>query len=1227
MPDCHICGKAYRRTEHRNRHLEVTHGKNARTFPCTYSGCDKVFQRNDVRTRHEALHKSGKPIRKSTVPRARSSASAAEPSAVGSDVSPPAKRPMMDHDLEDLQRQRDRPLLPRPSQDHGPVYDQRPISAGDDPNQQASLSSLAHHAAQQHQQHQQPDHHQQQDHQQPDHHQQQHHHQPPFAHQRLPSHAHAHQPPWSSPSPSTLSPHSAILASDTRPPQTLHYGQPHHRGYEASSPPLPAAFPDAHFLFSNLPPPQQESSDLGLHDAGIDWSGLDWMFDAMPTSTSDSGTNPLLISPASQPATAASVGQHGHSQAAASLGAAALDLGMGPPEPRTAVTAAWNLPLQGAAPQQPAQQPANNDSSPCVAAPPTTYHARSTFVPSAQYRPQDGQEAQEHPGHASMPPASSVEGLAPTARPGSAAEASANHPHRGVGQDLDHADEAGEPTSVAGSARLLPPKSKPRSQKVMSIHNLVDGTSEWPHDYNPASSRPTTVELTQYRLSLDSRERSASTASSGVPLSLAPPPPPPPAQRVLIRMVDEDAPYPAPSPAADPSAQPASSGGPFFARQHPGVDPLGDQDDPPTAARPDDDDPCYRVTDAAREQLLAFIRRSCTHAWSRFRLAGRTEGFLTTQELGKLVRLFFRHYSPEVPFIHQASFRPEAVPSALLLMVVTVGLVYFPRTLRTYAEADRLRLTSNAAHLSVALAELARIGVVSAVESDQRGFLQVFVSQSWLLQQTFGLGGGDKRLHQLAERNRGGIITFARRLGLLRVRHDVGGTDSPQPAANAAAGSRAASRKGTPLTSLEQKWQAWIDIETRLRLGWAIYLYDQQYTSLLDVPPLLIYSEISSSLPCDERLWTAKSAQEWQNLLNPPTRPSSSSSPSPLAVIASSPPFIPVLRSLLGTATSAPVSLNRFGAIVIATTLYRLMWDGSKQSVLFDDGGPLDDAAQVLRARSMEGPAPALSSPMGNKCAEVLDLLCRAVLPAPVLAPAASSKTATHPLLLNLELVKALADLHFSGPPGFIEELKNAAGRMGMASHIQRSASASLSSFFGSPRNETAARRMLATAAKLYACVTAGAHGRTLAWVTGLFEAALVSWAYVRFTPTAASDRRQCAICANQVVHLGSADPADQDRVERWVRGISSDCPRCSAEQADSTHCCSVVFDGLGLVGRGTGWHPGPAPPSRVSTQLVLMRFAEAMRKLDWGLARNFCAVLARLAESRVDETAGAPSC
>ena len=206
--------------------------------------------------------------------------------------------------------------------------------------------------------------------------------------------------------------------------------------------------------------------------------------------------------------------------------------------------------------------------------------------------------------------------------------------------------------------------------------------------------------------------------------------------------------------------------------------------------------------------------------------------------------------------------------------------------------------------LAVALNELARRAVTYMRETDRHVMFDTSIIKAWLLQSMFGLFCGSRMLYQHAEMSRGGLVTAARRMHLLR----------PSLSFVEELGRRRVT--ATP----EELRRAYADDEERRRLGWGIYvsvrptleipltycqLYDMQISCLLNISPLFSVGEVNMPLPSDEQTWNAPGSNFESELQQPQISN-----------------FRAVLDSLISKGT-LPQPLNPFGFSLMAYTLYR----------------------------------------------------------------------------------------------------------------------------------------------------------------------------------------------------------------------------------------------------------------------------------------------------------------
>ncbi|KAI5479046.1 zinc finger, C2H2-type transcription factor [Pseudohyphozyma bogoriensis] len=94
---------------------------------------------------------------------------------------------------------------------------------------------------------------------------------------------------------------------------------------------------------------------------------------------------------------------------------------------------------------------------------------------------------------------------------------------------------------------------------------------------------------------------------------------------------------------------------------------------------------------------------------------------------------------------------------------------------------------------------------------------------------------------------------------------------------------------------LEAVWKQWVAIETRRRVAFIVFLADLETATKFDAAPLYPFSELCIDLPAHDKLWNAKSADEWLRLRLLDT------TPRPV-------PFLDAIRALLSPEPPSPFS-------------------------------------------------------------------------------------------------------------------------------------------------------------------------------------------------------------------------------------------------------------------------------------------------------------------------------
>ncbi|KAM0749943.1 hypothetical protein T439DRAFT_326828 [Meredithblackwellia eburnea MCA 4105] len=291
------------------------------------------------------------------------------------------------------------------------------------------------------------------------------------------------------------------------------------------------------------------------------------------------------------------------------------------------------------------------------------------------------------------------------------------------------------------------------------------------------------------------------------------------------------------------------------------------------------------ITESTFGKIFELIESTHTSPWPQVSL----QSFPSAATLSVCVNLYFQRFHPTFPILDWGRISSQEVETVLLLAIAAIGSTYSPQL----------------EGLGVALTELVRRAIAHLREVDPRLKFEVYIVQAALLNAIFSLFSGSRKLYHEAEVARSSLVTAARRLGLLR--------------SNTTAVEHLSRRQGLEVPSPEEWRAAYLEDEERLRLGWGIYIFDNQMSTLLNLQALFSVSEISEStlLPIDGRIFHGDSANlpQW---IGAPSRPL----------------FRKTLEHLI-TKGSFGTNLTPFGTVIMSLTLYRLCLDATYTQSIF----------------------------------------------------------------------------------------------------------------------------------------------------------------------------------------------------------------------------------------------------------------------------------------------------
>ncbi|KIM99147.1 hypothetical protein OIDMADRAFT_56312 [Oidiodendron maius Zn] len=431
-----------------------------------------------------------------------------------------------------------------------------------------------------------------------------------------------------------------------------------------------------------------------------------------------------------------------------------------------------------------------------------------------------------------------------------------------------------------------------------------------------------------------------------------------------------------------------------------------------------------RVEDSMRDAMLSLVGISHKPHWPDIDVTA----FPSTQTLTVCINLYFRHFHDTLPILRRPTFRVADAAPVLLLAMAAIGAMY---------SRDGL------SGLAIAMNELARRAIAYMRENNRQAMFDTSIVQAWLLQSIFGLFCGSRMLYQHAEISRGGLVTAARRMHLLR------------PSLTFVEELQRRKETATP----EELRKACADDEERRRLGWGIYLYDMQISCLLNISPQFSIGEVNMPLPTDEEIWNA---------------PASTTHFESELLQSNSSNFRHIMSGLL-TNGKLPQPLNPFGYSLIAHTLYRQCTDACE-----------NDKFLSLHLTSTAHPYRlAFPSSFNHNPQILLDQLsdsCNTVSCMP------------NSLIVSVSALSHLGHVQFTWP-GFLENIKIAAGKSGTEASKGEARSWLSSRILDDPVN---ARAILVHAGQLTSLLARFTFD-TPSESVWMFDAALTFWAIVKF--------------------------------------------------------------------------------------------------------------------------------
>ena len=213
--------------------------------------------------------------------------------------------------------------------------------------------------------------------------------------------------------------------------------------------------------------------------------------------------------------------------------------------------------------------------------------------------------------------------------------------------------------------------------------------------------------------------------------------------------------------------------------------------------------------------------------------------FPSREVLDIFCQVYFETFHKHYPFLHCATFANSKNNCVLIVAVAAIG-ARFTRMQESQLIAD-------------SLTEVLRRLFSYYLEKNNTCVRQIENMQAYVLFLISSLYSGNARLMEIANGLHSQVIVRSRRKMLYTSQLELENVLT-----------------GSTSLSLDSQWKLWRIDEARRRLGFMIWLFDNERALLFDLRPMLSLSEMQNTLPCSERLWAAPTALAWKSKFTGP---------------------------------------------------------------------------------------------------------------------------------------------------------------------------------------------------------------------------------------------------------------------------------------------------------------------------------------------------------------------
>ncbi|PHH78357.1 hypothetical protein CDD82_3086 [Ophiocordyceps australis] len=215
---------------------------------------------------------------------------------------------------------------------------------------------------------------------------------------------------------------------------------------------------------------------------------------------------------------------------------------------------------------------------------------------------------------------------------------------------------------------------------------------------------------------------------------------------------------------------------------------------------------------------------------------------LTLEMMQRCLDEFWDKISPRLPMLHQPSFRVNACPILLLLVMMALGAASSSYSKNAPAQSSDLAM----------FADLVITGIRWEILTchDSAPPVALWVAQALLLVEFFEKLYSSRRLHERAHIYHPSFLTLLRRGSPLI--GSPGGETPTDPQQDAS--------RETPDTHVEAWWAKWIAAESMRRVVFVAFMLDIMHAAMFGHASEMAAHEIRLPLPCEDFVWKASNA-------------------------------------------------------------------------------------------------------------------------------------------------------------------------------------------------------------------------------------------------------------------------------------------------------------------------------------------------------------------------------